>query len=147
MDLTVEIVGLKGVEDALSQAGPKLAKRALRKALVAGADLFEAAAKKNAPILAKASPNRRPGELRDAIDMTVKLSGKQESGVARVGLRRGKGKGKGSQSPAVWGSLVEFGSIHGAAQPFMRPAFEQAKTRAQEVFTDEIRKGVETLDK
>jgi len=145
MELTVEIVGLKGVEDALSQAGPKLAKRALRKALVAGADLFEAAAKKNAPVLAKASPNRRPGELRDAIDMTVKLSGKQESGVARVGIRRGKGKG--SQSPAVWGSFVEFGSVHGAAQPFMRPAFEQAKTRAQEVFTDEIRKGVETLGK
>ena len=145
MELTVEIVGLKGVEDALSQAGPKLAKRALRKALVAGADLFEAAAKKNAPILARASPNRRPGELRDAIDLTVKLSGKQESGVARIGIRRGKGNG--SQSPAVWGSLVEFGSIHGAAQPFMRPAFEQAKTRAQEVFTDEIRKGVETLDK
>jgi len=42
---------------------------------------------------------------------------------------------------------VEFGSIHGAAQPFMRPAFEQAKARAQEVFTDEIRKGVETLGK
>src|SRR6266849_586125 len=66
MEMTVEIVGLKGVEDALSQAGPKLAKRALRKALVAGAELFEAAAKKNAPVLAKATPNRRPGELRDA---------------------------------------------------------------------------------
>ena len=77
--------------------------------------------------------------------MTVKLSGKQESGVARVGIRRGKEKG--SQSPAVWGSFVEFGSIHGAAQPFMRPAFAQAKTRAQEVFTDKIRKGVETLGK
>ena len=96
-------------------------------------------------MLAKASPNRQPGELRDAIDMTVKLSGKQESGIARVGIRRGKGNG--SQSPSVWGSFVEFGSIHGAAQPFMRPAFAQAKTRAQEVFTDEIRKGVETLDK
>jgi len=145
MEVTVEIVGLKGVEDALSQAGPKLAKRALRKALVAGAELFEASAKKNAPVLAKATRRRRPGELRDAIDMSVKLSGKQESGVARVGIRRGKGKGP--DSPAVWASLVEFGSIHGAAQPFMRPAFEQAKNRAQEVFTDEIRKGVETLGK
>ena len=145
MEVKVELIGLKGVEDALSQAGPKLAKRSLRKALVAGADSFEAAAKKNAPVLAKASPNRQPGELRDAIDMTVKLSGKQESGIARVGIRRGKGNG--SQSPSVWGSFVEFGSIHGAAQPFMRPAFAQAKTRAQEVFTDEIRKGVETLDK
>ena len=93
MEVTVEIVGLKGVEDALSQAGPKLAKRALRQALVAGADSFQAAAKKNAPILAKASPNRRSGELRDAIDIKVMLSGKQESGVARVGIRRGKEKG------------------------------------------------------
>jgi len=145
MKMTVEIEGLKGVEDALSQAGPKLAKRALRKALVAGAEQFEAAAKKNAPVLAKATARRQPGELRDAIDMNVKLSGTQESGVARVGIRRGKEKG--SDSPAVWGSFVEFGSIHGAAQPFMRPAFEQAKARAQEVFTDEIKKGVETLGK
>ncbi len=145
MKMTVEIEGLKGVEDALSQAGPKLAKQALRKALVAGAEQFESAAKKNAPVLARATARRQPGELRDAIDMNVKLSGTQESGVARVGIRRGKEKG--SDSPAVWGSFVEFGSIHGAAQPFMRPAFEQAKTRAQEVFTDEIKKGVETLGK
>ena len=145
MKMTVEIEGLKGVEDALSQAGPKLAKRALRKALVAGADLFEAAAKKNAPVLAKATGRRQPGELRDAIDMTVKLSGTKESGVARVGISRSKGKGP--DSPAAWASFVEFGSIHGAAQPFMRPAFEQAKNRAQEVFTDEIKKGVETLGK
>ena len=145
MKMTVEIEGLKGVEDALSQAGPKLARRALRKALVAGAEQFEASAKKNAPVLTKATDRRQPGELRDAIDMNVKLSGTQESGVARVGIRRGKEKG--SDSPAVWGSFVEFGSIHGAAQPFMRPAFEQAKARAQEVFTDEIKKGVETLGK
>ena len=145
MKMTVEIEGLKGVEDALSQAGPKLAKRALRKALVAGAEQFEAAAKKNAPVLAKATARRQPGELRDAIDMSVKLSGTQESGVARVGIRHGKEKG--ADSPAVWGSFVEFGSVHGAAQPFMRPAFEQAKNRAQEVFTDEIKKGVETLGK
>ena len=32
VNMTVEIEGLKGVEDALTQAGPKLAKRALRKA-------------------------------------------------------------------------------------------------------------------
>ena len=145
MKMTVEIEGLKGVEDALSQAGPKLAKRALRKALVAGAELFEAAAKKNSPVLAKATGSRQPGELRDAIDMNVKLSGTQESGIARVGIRRGKEKG--ADSPVVWGSFVEFGSVHGAAQPFMRPAFEQAKNRAQEVFTDEIKKGVETLGK
>ena len=144
MEVTVEIVGLKGVEDALSQAGPKLAKRALRQALVAGADSFQAAAKKNAPILAKASPNRRSGELRDAIDIKVMLSGKQESGVARVGIRRGKEKG--SQSPAVWGSFVEFGSIHGAAQPFMRTAFEQAKARAGCIH-ERDQEDVETLGK
>ena len=41
MDITVEVQGLKGVEDALAQAGPKLAKRALRKALKAGGDFAD----------------------------------------------------------------------------------------------------------
>jgi HK97 gp10 family phage protein len=145
VDTTVEIAGLREVEEALSQAGPKLARRALRKALKAGAETFKSAAKRNAPVLTKGTTQRRPGELRDAIDLDVALSGKQESGVARVGIRRDRAKG--AQSPSVWGSMVEFGSVHGKAQPFMRPAFAQAKSRAQEVFTEEIRKGVESLGK
>jgi Bacteriophage HK97-gp10, putative tail-component len=71
MDITVEVQGLKGVEDALAQAGPKLAKRALRKALKAGGDLMVASAKSRAPLLKVATKRRQPGELRDSIGMKV----------------------------------------------------------------------------
>jgi HK97 gp10 family phage protein len=145
MKITVDVQGLHGVEDALSQAGPKLAKRVLRKALLAGGQKMVDAAKRRAPILAKASPNRRPGELRDAIAMTVKLSTKQEAGTAKIGLKRDKARGQ--QSPSVWGSFVEFGTAHSAAQPYMRPGFDHAKKDALETFTAVIRTGVDTLDK
>jgi len=91
MKLTVDIVGLKGVEDAfLRRTQTRKAGAAQstgrRRRLVRGGGEEECAGP------AQASPNRRPGELRDAIDMTVKLSGKQESGVARVGsAAEGKG--------------------------------------------------------
>lgn len=143
MEVTVKIEGLKGVEDALSQAGPKLAQRAMRKALKAGGDVFLERAKERAPILKKATPQRRPGELRDAIMEVVKLSPKQEAGTARVGLKHDKEKG--SQSPGVYGLFVEFGSVHNTAHPYMRPGYDAGKQEAERVFTEEIRKGVDSL--
>ncbi len=147
MDITVEVQGLKGVEDALSaQAGPKLAKRALRKALKAGGDLMVAGAKSRAPLLKAATKRRQPGELRDSIGMKIVLSAKQESGTVTIGPLKDKSK-KGKDSPGTWGMFVEFGSVHGAAQPFMRPGFDSASQAALEAFTEVIREGVETLNK
>ena|ERR1035437_1025047 len=145
MELTVQVLGLKGVEDALAQAGPKLAKRALRKALRAGGEVMVDAAKGRAPVLKQGTPQRKPGELRDSIGMVVKLSPTEESGTVRIGPLRDKAKGK--NSPGIWGSFVEFGSVHGAAQPFMRPGFDSSKEAALDKFTEVIRAGVETLNK
>ena len=145
MDITVEVQGLKGVEDALAQAGPKLAKRALRKALKAGGDLMVVSAKSRAPLLKVATKRRQPGELRDSIGMKIVLSAKQESGTVTIGPLKDKSKGK--DSPGTWGMFVEFGSVHGAAQPFMRPGFDSSSQAALEAFTEVIREGVETLDK
>lgn len=142
MNITVNVEGLKGLEDALAQAGPKLAKRALRKALNAGADVLVAAAKANAPVLKKGTPQRRPGELRDAIDKKVTLSAKQESGTAVIGPEYKKEDG--DQSPGVYGFLVEFG-LHGPTQPFMRPGFDEANKAALDAFTEEMRAGVDSL--
>ena len=142
MNITVNIEGLKGVEDALAQAGPKIAKRALRKGLNAGADAFIAAAKAKAPVLKKGTPQRRPGELRDSITKKLKLSPKEESGVAIVGPEYKSEDG--SQSPGVYGFLVEYG-LHGPTQPFMRPGFDEAHNGALDAFTVEIRAGVDSL--
>jgi HK97 gp10 family phage protein len=145
MEITVEVQGLKGVEAALEDAGPKLAKRALRKALRAGGQLMVDAAKARAPLLKEATKRRKPGDLRDSIGMKVALSAKQESGTVSVGPMRDRSKGK--DSPGIWGMFVEFGSVHGAAQPFMRPGFDYSSQPALEAFTEVIREGVETLDK
>jgi len=145
MDLKVNIEGLRGVEEALQEAGPKLAKKYLRKALLAGGEVFQQAARDRAPVLKEATTQRQPGELRDSIDVRITLSAKEESGTAHVGPRREKGGG--SDQPGVWGMFEEFGSIHGAAQPYMRPAFDEAGTRAQEAFTEVLKAGLESLGK
>ena len=143
VEVTVKIEGLREVEEALAQAGPKLAKRAMRKALKAGGDVFLQRAKERAPILKKATPQRQPGELRDAITEVVTLSPKEESGRARVALKHDKSKG--IQSPGVYGLFVEFGSVHNTAQPYMRPGYDAGKQEAERVFTEEIKNGVESL--
>jgi HK97 gp10 family phage protein len=144
MNITVEITGLKGVEDALAQAGPKLAKRAMRKALKAGADKFVADAKARAPILKTPTKNRRAGDLRDAITSVIKLSPKQESGRARVGP---KYTGKGADDPGVYGLFQEFGTKDSPAQPFMRAAFDKEKGQALNAFTEVMVGEVQKLNK
>jgi HK97 gp10 family phage protein len=142
MNITVNVAGLKGVEDALAQAGPKLAKRALRKGLDVAGDIFVDAAKAHAPVMKKGTPQRRPGELRDSIKKKTKLSAKQESGTTIVGPEYKKEDGK--QSPGVWGFLVEYG-LHGPTQPFMRPGFDEANKAALDAFTAEMRAGVDSI--
>jgi HK97 gp10 family phage protein len=147
MDVTVKVEGLKEIEDALAAAGPKLARGAVVKALKKGGAVFLARAKARAPILAEATPNRRPGELRDAIAEVDRMDPRKQQGRARVGLKYNKAAKKGSQDPGVYGLFVEFGTKNMAAQPYMRPAFDEAKAEAESVFIAEIRAGVAELAK
>jgi HK97 gp10 family phage protein len=146
MDLTVDVQGLKGVEDALAEAGPKLARRALRKGLLAGGRVFLDAVKELTPVAKEGTPQRTPGELRDAMTMKVKLSAKEEAGTVVIGAEYKKEDG--NQSPAVYDHFVEFGSIHNPIpKPHARPAFDHAKQAALDAFTKVMREGVDTLDK
>lgn len=146
MELKVEVQGLKGIEDALAEAGPKLAKRALRKGLVAGGEVFVEAVKALTPVATEGTPQRRPGELRDAMTMKVKLSPKQEAGTVFVGAEYKKEDG--DQSPGVYDRFVEFGSVHNPKPiAHMRPGFDEAKGRALDAFTEVMREGVDSLDK
>lgn len=143
MNVTVEVRGLKGIEDALAQAGPRIAKRALRKALKAGSDVLVREAKELAPILKEPDPRRKPGDLRDSIGAVIKLSPSQQSGTAHVGpLIDSKAD---SDSPGVYGLFEEFGTIDSAADPYLRPAFDAAAEAAKDAFAEEIIAGVESL--
>ena len=145
IDLKVQILGLKDVEEALITAGPKLAKRSLYKALKAGSDVFVQRAKDRAPVLMEEMPERRPNELRDAIASQITMSRKQESGIARTGIKHDQPNVQ--ESPAAYGLFVEYGSVHNLAKPYMRPAWDEGKEEAARVFTEEIRRGVESLSR
>jgi HK97 gp10 family phage protein len=115
-------VNLNGLEEKLHELGPKLAKSALRKALKAGAKILEDDAKSRAPV--------DTGALRESIKTKISMSPKNDRGSASVGpmfdlasLKKGSDKDK-SQSPGVYGMIVEFGNKRQRASPFLRPAFD-----------------------
>jgi HK97 gp10 family phage protein len=139
MNTTVKVEGLKGIEDALAQFAPKLVKKSFRDAARAAIAPQIRAAKALAPLLKKPHKGRRPGDLRDSIGGTVALS---KRGVrARVGPRRVKGES--NQTPGAWGLMVEFGSIHGPAQAYLRPAFDETTGQAVDAFAGVLRAAVD----
>jgi HK97 gp10 family phage protein len=143
MNLTINIQGLKGVEDALAQAGPKIAKRAVRAGLIAGATPMLEAAKALAPVLVEGTPQRQPGELRDSLVMKVKMSPKEESGTVIIGPEYKKQDG--NQSPGLYGMFVEFGSVHNKIQPFLRPGFDQCTQISVDAFALKVSAAVDSL--
>ena len=50
--------------------------------------------------------------------------------------------GPSQKGPAFRAHFPEFGTSTQAAQPFMRPAFEQQKSRIEQIMAEEIRKGL-----
>ena len=144
MDIKVDVQGLKGLEDALAEAGPKIARKIIRKGLNAASDVMLEAVKGLTPVLTEGTPQRRPGELRDAMTKKIKLSAKEESGKAVIGAQYKKEEG--SQSPGVYDPDVEFGSVHNPVpKPHMRPGFDESKTRALDAFIEVAREGVDSL--
>jgi HK97 gp10 family phage protein len=145
MDVQVSITGLESLEKALENAGPKLAKAALRKGLKAAAQPLIDAAKSAAPVMTEGTPQRRPGELRDSIGLVTKLSSREENGTAHIGPMYDKKHG--SDSPGVWGKFVEFGSIHNPQpNPFMRRAFDAAGKAALDKFSSVMKEALPVLE-
>lgn len=143
MDLKIDVRGLQGVEDALAQAGPKFARKAVRKGLSAAADVVLEAVKARTPVLVKGTPQRRPGELRDAMTKKIRMSPKEESGEVIIGAEYKKEDG--SQSPGVYDKFVEFGSVHNEMKPHMRPGFDESKDAALDAFVAVATEAVESL--
>jgi HK97 gp10 family phage protein len=141
MNTTVSIKGLQGLEDALSQFAPKLVKKAFKEAMHAADQPIIETAKQLAPVMAVATKDRQPGELRDSIGENITI--KRDRVRARVGPRRIKGES--NQSPGAWGLMEEFGSIHNPPQPYLRPAFDARKQEAVDKFADTLRAAIETM--
>ena len=141
MDVKTEVQGLRELEDALSEFAPRLVKKAFKQAMNAAAIPQITAAKEKAPVLKEPTKHRQGGELRDSIGVNITVG---KRGVrARVGPTRSKGES--NQSPGTYGLMVEFGSIHGPAQPYLRPAFDQTKNDSVTQFAAVLRAAIETM--
>ena len=115
----VEVTGLKELDRKLKQLEPKLAKKALRKAVSAAAEPIRKEARRLAP--------RRTGFLARNIIKSVKRRGSIV--LAKIGTSK----------DAFYGLFVEFGTETGTtAKPFLRPAFDTQKNRALAVMREKL---------
>lgn len=149
MKLRTRVSGMKEGSAAvveIAQAVPKLLGQALRDPM-----------RERVLADAKALVPRRTGELYDALDVTPvrQLGGNMTDRLAAVGLRikrmpKGKigvGTGGGDLRPRSYWHLVEFGTAHSPAHPFIRPAFDRNAAQLVEDFKRIVAAGLERVTK
>jgi HK97 gp10 family phage protein len=101
---------------------------------------------------------KRFGLLHDALDLTATRTGSSRGTrftdrLAEVGLRIKNlrtglvGHGGQTMRPRSYWHLVEFGTAHSPAHPFIRPAFDRNAKGLVEKFTRIMREGIERATK
>ncbi len=154
--VSVQVTGLKELNDALAHLPQNIGRNVLRGATSAGAAVIRKEARMRAPVytgdVAKGHPP--PGTLKRAI---YQKQIRELSGVLRqtfyVSVRRGglRKDAKGRSLDAYYWHMVEFGTAKMAARPFVRPAFEATKLAAVEAIrrymAERIPREVEKLKK
>jgi HK97 gp10 family phage protein len=107
-----ELLGVDELTRKLREITPALRKRVLRNALAAGARLVRDTAKKNAPVLGKATPYRTPSLLKNSITVrTSKVARRKGNVGVFVNVRPARGVNIGAKSkldPFYW-RWLEFG--------------------------------------
>lgn len=125
----VEVSGIKGgaaMARVLRALPGKIEGRLLANAVRAGARVVRKAAKARVPV--------KTGKLRDSL-MVKKVRQRQSSSVlVIVGPKWPEG---------AHGHLVEFGTKHSAAKPFLRPAFDEKAGEALDKIGDTLGRGIE----
>ena len=132
--VAVKVTGLQAIEEQLldlgAEFGAKLLAQSARKAFKPVLDAAIAAC----PV--------DTGDLRAAIKVRVT---KPESGdtIVSVGIRITSGKGKGKIPPSKRWHWIEFGTVHQAAHPFLRPALEANAQAVADLLTVELRSKID----
>lgn len=120
--VSCKIEGLDELEDALLNQTTKKARSGMREALQAVGDFLRLAMVLKVP--------SRTGFLARHIISKITLSTKQDEGTVSVGPSK----------EAFYAQFVEFGSIHNRPpEPFMRPAYDENKEKAVDVFAQKLR--------
>ncbi|HKX36646.1 MAG TPA: HK97-gp10 family putative phage morphogenesis protein [Rhizorhapis sp.] len=122
----VKISGGPELEAALTELGGKIAGRLGTNAVRAGARVIAAAARQKVPV--------RTGRLKKSI----RIFDDRELSLAKGSERAAYA---GTREP--YAHLVEFGTAHSAAKPFLRPALDESAQDALDKLTDNLAGGIE----
>lgn len=131
MKTTVKVIGLKEMDDALSQFTPTKRRAIGRVALDNAGGITAKAARALVPV--------DSGGLRESIDVSGTLTRAQKSEhTKQAEQERFIGPDGRPQ-----GHLREFGGDGNPPQPFMRPAWDQTKDQVLDRIGDELWVGIE----
>jgi len=148
--VTVEVKGLAELQTKLEALPEKLAKKSLRKAIRAGAAVFQNAMASLAP--------KETGFEAEHISIRTRLSHDELAITAQVGPNNKvlrperigkigrKGKEWGQRSAALVARFLEFGTSRHGKKPFLSQAFESNKAEALEAITEKLREALKDLE-
>lgn len=130
----VTVVGLTELGAKMDKLFKETAKKAIRKASAAGAEVFRRKVRANAPVrvevgvtgfrkAGKGKTDRQPGYLKKHIGRQFKFN---SDGSLSVFV--------GPTKSAFYAKFQELGTSHQPARPFMRPAFDSEKGAAEQAF-------------
>lgn len=127
MSFAIEVKGLRELDEALSKLPDELQDKVLRMALRKAAEPVRAGA-------AERAPRGTTGELAENIVIAMK--------VPRPGLVIAK---IGPAGTVFYGEFQELGTVHHAAQPFLRPALEEEGPGALLILARQLATGIERI--
>lgn len=127
MKVTFKVEGLKECEEALAALPAATTKNVLRRALKSAAE----------PVVntAQQRVEKRTGQLGRSITVSTKLSRRQRRATPKdsaVEVYVGAG-------PLPHAHMLEFGTVHSAPEPFLRPAIDAQGMRVLRIFRDDLK--------
>lgn len=134
--LTWHVDGLRELGERLRKLGSPGAQRIANAMTGAAAQVIKKRARRNI----EASPSIETGSLRDAV--IVKKVPKSQTTLTSEHIVTVRGRGKVSkktgkkQPEAPHGALVEFGTVHMPAEPYLRPAIDEGRQEAVDAMKD-----------
>lgn len=121
----IKITGLDDLIAKLKDLGPKMRKRVVKNSINAAARIVRDSARREAPVLKRATKTRTPGLLQKSIIVRNSKRDRRAGAIgAFVNVRPAKGIAKGAKTgrdPFYW-RFVEFGTRKMDKKEFLKPS-------------------------